>query len=191
MLVGYARVSTIEQNLDRQLEALKIAGCDKIYSEKLSGANTDRPQLQLMFKEIKEGDTIIITDLTRFSRSTMDLFRLIELIKEKKCFVKSLKDTWLDISEENPYSQFLLTVMAGVAQLERDLTRMRQKEGIALAKKKGLYKGRPKLYTENNPRFSHALELYEAGGRSIAEICKICSISESTFYRHMRKAKTV
>jgi DNA invertase Pin-like site-specific DNA recombinase len=121
----------------------------------------------------------------------MDLFRLIELIKEKRCFVKSLKDTWLDISEENPYSQFLLTVMAGVAQLERDLTRMRQKEGIALAKKKGLYKGRPKLYTENNPRFSHALELYEAGGRSIAEICKICSISESTFYRHMRKVKTV
>ena len=191
MLVGYARVSTIEQNLDRQLEALKIAGCEKIYSEKLSGANTDRPQLQLMFEEIKENDTIIITDLTRFSRSTMDLFRLIELIKEKRCFVKSLKDTWLDISEENPYSQFLLTVMAGVAQLERDLTRMRQKEGIALAKKKGLYKGRPKKYTENNPRFAHALALYEAGGHSISEICKICSISESTFYRHMRKVKSV
>ena len=189
MLVGYARVSTIEQNLDRQLEALKNAGCEKIYSDKQTGANMDRPNLQLLFDEIKEGDTIIITDLTRFSRSTMDLFKLIEKIKEKKLFIKSIKDTWLDVSEENPYSQFLLTVMAGVAQLERDLTKMRQKEGIAIAKKKGKYQGRPKKYTENNPRFAHALELYEAGNHSIAEICKICSISESTFYRHMRKEK--
>ena len=70
------------------------------------------------------------------------------------------------------------------------MIKQRQKEGIALAKKKGLYKGRPKKYTENNPRFAHALELYEAGGHTIAEICKICSISESTFYRFMRQHKS-
>ena len=76
-------------------------------------------------------------------------------------------------------------------EYERTMIKQRQKEGIAIAKQKGKYKGRPKKYTENNPRFSHALELYEAGGHSIAEICKICSVSESTFYRHMRKVKSV
>lgn len=191
MFIGYARVSTVEQNLDRQLEALKNAGCEKIYSDKLTGANLERPQLQKMFDELKEGDTIIITDLTRFSRSTTDLFQLVEIIKGKGAFVKSIKDTWLNISDDNPYSQFLLTVMAGVAQLERDLNKMRQKEGIAIAKKKGRYKGRPKTYTETNPRFSHALELYKSEKYSIAEICKICSFSESTFYRYMRGIKNL
>ena len=191
MLVGYARVSTIEQNLDRQIEALEKEGCEKIYTEKITGANTDRPQLKLMFENLKEGDIIVIKDLTRFSRSTRDLFDLLDLVKEKKAFLISLNEKWLDTRDNNPFNQLLFTIMSGLSEYERTMIKQRQKEGIAIAKQKGKYKGRPKKYTENNPRFSHALELYDAGGHSIAEICKICSISESTFYRHMRKVKSV
>lgn len=191
MLVGYARVSTLEQNLDRQIEALEKEGCEKIYTEKITGANTDRPQLKLMFENLKEGDIIVIKDLTRFSRSTRDLFDLLDLVKEKKAFLISLNEKWLDTRDNNPFNQLLFTIMSGLSEYERTMIKQRQKEGIAIAKQKGKYKGRPKKYTENNPRFAHALELYEAGGHSIAEICKICSISESTFYRHMRKVKSV
>ena len=86
---------SLDQNLDRQIEALNKEGCEKIYTEKITGANTNRPQLQLMLDELKEGDTIIrIKDLTRFSRSTRDLFDLLDLIKKKKCFLRSVSDVW-------------------------------------------------------------------------------------------------
>ena len=159
MIIGYARVSSVDQNLDRQIEALKKEGCEKIYTEKITGANTDRPQLQLMFNELKEGDIIIIKDLTRFSRSTRDLFDLLDLVKEKKAFLISLNEKWLDTRDNNPFNELLFTIMSGLSQYERTMIKQRQKEGIALAKKKGLYKGRPKTYTENNPRFAHALRI--------------------------------
>ena len=187
MIIGYARVSSLDQNLDRQIEALKKEGCQKIYTEKITGANTDRPQLNLMLDELKEGDTIIIKDLTRFSRSTRDLFNLMDLINEKKAFLISINEKWLDTRDDNPFNKLLFTIMSGLSEYERTMIKERQKEGIEIAKKKGKYKGRPKKYTENNPRMSHALELYKMGGHTIAEICKICSISESTFYRHKRK----
>jgi DNA invertase Pin-like site-specific DNA recombinase len=189
MIYGYARVSTIEQNLDRQLEALNKFGCEVIYSDKLTGATKERPQLVALFDVLKEGDTIVITDLTRFSRSTRDLFDLVDVIKEKKANIKSLKDTWLDLSSDNPYGEFLFTVMSAVSQLERDLTKMRQKEGIAIAKKKGIYKGRPTTFTENNPRLKHALDLYEGGGYSVKEVCNVTGISEATFYRNWKRRR--
>jgi DNA invertase Pin-like site-specific DNA recombinase len=188
-IYGYARVSTLEQNLERQLEALEEAGCTKIFSDKVTGATKERPQLIELFSILKENDTIIITDLTRFSRSTMDLFNLVDQIRAKGAFLKSIKDEWLNLSNDNPYSQFLLTVMAGVSQLERDLTKMRQKEGIAIAKKKGIYKGRPKTFTENNPRLKHAMDLYLDGGYTVKMVCEATNISEATFYRAWRKKK--
>lgn len=102
-----------------------------------------------MLEDIQEGDIIYVTDLTRITRSTQDLFELIDNIQSKKANLKSLNDTWLDLSEDNPYGQFLITVMAGVDQLERDLIRMRQREGIELAKKDGKFKGRLKKYHKN------------------------------------------
>lgn len=185
-IYGYARVSTLEQNLDRQLEQLKAYGCEKIFQDKITGATTERPALTELFDILQPGDTIIITDMTRFSRSTKDLFALVEEIQERGCYLKSIKDTWLDITSDNPYSHFLLTVMAAVSQLERDLIKMRQKEGIELAKKKGVYKGRPKTYTENNPRLKHALDLYESGQASTKEAWRATGISEATFYRGLR-----
>lgn len=189
---GYARISTDEQNLERQLEALEKEGCQRIYSDTFSGAAMNRPQLNELLEEIKEGDTIIIVDLTRFSRSVQDLFRLVDLIKEKGVFLKSIKDTWLDITSDNPYSAFLLTIMSAVSQLERDLTRHRMKEGIAIAKKKGLYKGRAKTFTEKNPRLKHALDLYEHEQKTLTvkEVCTMTGISEATFYRNWKQRKS-
>ena len=104
MLVGYARVSTDGQNLDRQIDALKAVGVDSrvLYQEKITGTKKDRPELQRMLKELNEGDVVIITDLTRISRSTKDLLDIIEKIKNKGSSIRSLKDTWLDTTSNNP-----------------------------------------------------------------------------------------
>ncbi|USK72732.1 recombinase family protein [Peribacillus asahii] len=183
MLFGYARVSTKEQNLARQLVQLKEAGCQVIFEEKVTGANLHRQELQELLSVIKKGDEILVTDLTRISRSSKDLFELVELLKDKNVALRSLKDTWLDMSSNNPYSHFLLTVMAGVNQLERDLTRMRQKEGIELAKAKGLYNGRPKKYTPKHVGMKHALELYhnKENKYTVKEIVEITNVSRSAF----------
>lgn len=106
------------------------------FEEKESGATTDREQLKNMMEIIQPGDLIIVVDLTRITRSTKDLFQLIEDIKDNGASLKSLKDTWLDTSDDNPYSAFLLTIFAGMNQLERDLIKSRQKEGIAICKGK-------------------------------------------------------
>lgn len=186
-LIGYARVSDVDQNLDRQLKALDGYGCEKIYQEKISGKNTKRPELQKMLSELVPGDVIIIVDLTRFSRSSRDLFDLVDLIKEKGASLKSIKDSWLDTSSDNPYSAFLLTVMAGVAQLERDLIKQRQAEGIAIAKEMGKYKGRLRKYTDKHPGMAHAIELALAKEKTIKEICSITKVSRSALYRELAK----
>lgn len=116
--IGYVRVSSTSQNPSSQFRQLNEIGMDIIYEEKISGATKDREQLQKMLEDLQEGDIIYVTDLTQITRSTQDLFELIDLIRNKKASLKSLKDTWLDLSEDNPYSQFLITVMAGVNQLE-------------------------------------------------------------------------
>jgi DNA invertase Pin-like site-specific DNA recombinase len=140
--IGYIRVSSTSQNPSRQFQQLNEIGMDIIFEEKVSGATKDREQLQKMLEDIQEGDIIYVTDLTRITRSTQDLFELIDNIRSKKANLKSLKDTWLDLSEDNPYSQFLITVMVGVNQLERDLIRMRHvKELNWLRKKESLKVG--------------------------------------------------
>jgi DNA invertase Pin-like site-specific DNA recombinase len=186
---GYARISTEVQSLERQTKALQDFGVDKIYSDVYTGSKMDRPNFQIMLKEVKSGDQIIITDLTRLARSTREMFLLVDQLREKGVTIKSFKDTWLDISSENPYANFLLTVMSAVAQLERDLTYMRTMEGVRIAHAKGKFKGKPKKFTMNNPRMKHAIELYKAGGTSVQEVCKATGISESTFYRTWRIIK--
>lgn len=186
-IYGYARVSTQEQNLARQLKQLKEYGCEYIFEEKTSGATTDRPELQRMMESLQTDDVIVVTDLTRISRSTQDLFKLIETIKEKGASIKSIKDTWLDTTSDNPYSTFLLTVMAGVNQLERDLIKMRQREGIAIAKEQGKYNGRPKQFSHKNAKVKHAIELYEQGNKTVNEICKITGLTRSTFYLRLKE----
>lgn len=187
--IGYIRVSSETQNLDRQFHQLNEIGMDLIFQEKISGATTNRKELQNMLNELKEGDTIYITDLTRITRSTQDLFSLVNQIREKHAFLISLKDTWLDLSIDNPYSQFLITIMAGVNQLERDLIKMRQQEGIDLAKREGKYKGRLKKYHENHVGMNHALKLYNEGEMTVKQICEITNISKAALYRRLKELK--
>jgi DNA invertase Pin-like site-specific DNA recombinase len=187
MIRGYARVSTVGQNIARQTKQLKEAGCEIIYKEKMTGATVERPELQKMLSSLQPNDIVIVTDLTRISRSSRDLFDLVDIIKEKGASLKSLKDTWLDTTSTNPYSDFLLTVMAGVAQLERDLIKQRQAEGIALAKENGKYNGRPRKYTEKHAGMNHAIELYKTGNYTVKQICEITRVSRSAFYRELKE----
>lgn len=187
--IGYVRVSSQDQNQERQICQLNEIGMDIIYQEKVSAATMNREELQKMLSEIHEGDTIYVTDLTRITRSTKDLFVLIDKIKNKNANLKSLKDTWLDLSEDNPYSQFLITVMGGVNQLERDLIKMRQREGIEIAKKEGKFKGRIKKYHEEHAGINYAVKLYRDGNMTVKQICQITNISRSTLYRRLSEEK--
>ena len=139
MIVGYARVSTADQSLDRQLDLLASAGVDSrsVYKEKMTGTKRHRPELDRMISELKPGDEVVITDLTRISRSTKDLLEIVESITEKKASIRSLKDTWLNTGPDNPYTHFLLIVMSGLSQLERDLVSQRTREGLRAAKARG------------------------------------------------------
>ena len=187
MLIGYARVSTNEQNLDRQLDQLKDYGVDKrsIYQEKMTGTRADRPQLNKMIDELQSGDTVVIVDLTRVSRSTKDLLAIIDKIKAKGAYIKSIKDTWLDTTDNNPYNAFLLTVMSGLSQLERDLISVRTKEGLNSARIRGRIGGRPNKQNEK----AAIVTALAAGGMRITDIIKETGLSRSTINRILGKQK--
>ena len=181
MLVGYARVSTLDQNLDRQLDSLISFGADhrNIYKEKLSGRTKNRPEMIRMIEELQLGDIVVVADITRISRSTKDLLEIIEQIKEKGASIKSLKDTWLDTSSNNPYNEFLLTVMAGLSQLERDLISQRTREGLAAAKARGRSGGRP---SKRNTK-AKLVETLASNNYKIKDIIKETGLSRTTIYR--------
>ena len=183
-LIGYARVSTEGQNLDRQIDMLIDYGVRKrnIYQEKITGTKSDREQLNKMIEELEEGDTVIITDLTRISRSTKDLLNIIDRIKEKGASIKSIKDTWLDTTSDNPYNSFLLTVMSGLSQLERDLISQRTKEGLKSAKARGRNGGRP---SKRNDKADTVGLLYKKGYK-IVDIVKQTGLSRATVYRTLK-----
>lgn len=185
--IGYVRVSSQSQNEERQLKQLNEIGMDIIYKETTSGANMDREELQKMLEELKPQDTIYVTDLTRITRSTRDLFVLIDKIKSKGANLKSINDKWLDLSEDNPYSHFLITVMAGVNQLERDLLKMRQREGIEIAKAQGKYKGRVKKYHKDHEGMKHAMKLYREGEMTVKQICEITCVSRTSLYARLKE----
>lgn len=180
-ILGYARVSTDNQNLDRQIDALMAAGVNKkhLYCEKMTGTKADRPELNRLIDDLEINDTVIIADLTRISRSTKDLLEIVDKIKNKGAYIKSLKDTWLDTTSSNPYNDFLLTVMSGLSQLERDLISQRTKEGLASAKARGRNGGRP---SKQNEKAEMVMALYDSGMK-IAEIVRNTELSRSTVNR--------
>ncbi|CEA02880.1 Putative transposon Tn552 DNA-invertase bin3 [Jeotgalicoccus saudimassiliensis] len=187
MIYGYARVSNKDQNLARQIEALKNEGCENIFKEMVSGANLNRPALQNLLEELNAGDIVIVHSLDRISRSTVDLLNLVEMMKKKGVFMKSLQDAWFDMTDDNPFSDFLLTIMSGLSEYERKMIKSRQREGIIQAKKEGKYKGRIRKYTENHVGMNHAIELYHSGAKTVKEICDITKVSKSALYRELKR----
>jgi DNA invertase Pin-like site-specific DNA recombinase len=188
MKIGYCRVSTKQQSLDRQKDQLIEAGVDSrlIYEEVMTGTKKERPELIRMIENLQEGDVVVITDLTRISRSTKDLLQIIDLIKEKGASIKSLKDNWLDTSSESPYGNFLLTVMSGLSELERNLISQRTKEGLESARARGRVGGRPRGRDE---KAEYVMFLVNQGMK-IKDICDKTGISRSTVYRIIEESKS-
>ena len=181
MIYGYARVSTQDQNLDRQIDQLLKSECKVIYKEKITGATMNRAELKKLLDIIQKGDTIVIPDLTRLSRSTKDLFELVEIIEKKGASIKSLKETWLNTT--TPDGRMFFTIMAALSQFEKDLISQRTREGLAAAKKRGHIGGRQQKLTDNEIRL---LIQFHNEGNSMNECIKKFNISKSTFY-HIKK----
>lgn len=184
MIIGYARCSTADQNLDWQLDALNKEGCERIYQEKVSGTKKDRPELSKMLDALRAGDTVVICELTRLSRSTKDLFDLVERINNIGANIRSLKESWLDTTTTQ--GRLLFTIFAGVSQFERDLTHERTMEGLAAARARGRKGGRPKASAKS---IEQALALYDAGSIHIKDILSTTGISKATLYAYLNKRK--
>lgn len=180
MKIGYARVSTQDQNLNRQLDQLKAAGCERIFQEKITGTKKDRPELERMLDQIRTGDVIIICELTRLSRSTKDLFQLVEQIEKKGANIRSLKETWLDTT--TPHGKLMFTIFAGISQFERDLIAQRTREGLDSARARGRKGGRPQ---KNQKDIDLAVKMYKSKQYSIPEIVKATSVSKTSLYRYI------
>lgn len=183
MKIGYARVSTQDQNLDRQIDQLTKAGCTKIYQEKITGTKKERPELDDMLKNIRQGDIIIICDLTRLSRSTKDLITLAEEIKKKGAELISLKE---NLDTTTATGKMMFGMFAVIAQFERDILSERTKQGLESARARGRFGGRKKTDTAI---IKKALTLYKSNEYSIEYICTECGISKNNLYNYIRADK--
>ena len=178
MKVAYIRVSTEEQHEARQKEAMKGFGIDKYFIEKKSGKNADRPQLQAMLEFVREGDTVYIHSLDRLARSTQDLLNIVEQLQAKGVELHSDKEA---IDSNTPTGKLMLTMIAAINQFERENLLERQREGIAIAKEQGKYKGRKQVRPE---AWKEAYAKYRAREiKSVSELAKVLGISRPTVYK--------
>lgn len=178
-IFGYARVSTEQQNLDRQLDALRKYGCDMIYNEKMTGTKRDRPELAKMLDRMTEGDTMVIESLSRLGRSTKDLIELTELFQSKGVHLVSLKES---IDTSTSTGKLLFTLMSAIAQFERDVIADRTREGLKSARARGRTGGRPKTDPD---AIRKAIKLYNTRQYSIREIEELTGVKKSTLYRNL------
>lgn len=181
--IGYYRCSTVDQNPDRQKKILRDRGCEKIFSDMQSGKDMNRPGLKAMLEYIREGDTLYVESISRLARSTRDLLTITDQLQEKHVNFVSEKE---QIDTSNPTGKFMMTVFAAMSELERENILQRQKEGIAIAKEKGKYKGRQPIH------YDHLLfvELYnswKAGEITQKGMAKHLHVSISTLYRIIKR----
>lgn len=182
MNLAYVRVSTVEQNEERQIEALKKFNIEKWFTEKVSGKNMNRPKLQEMLDFCREGDTIYIHDFSRLARSTKDLLDIVERLKEKGVHLVSNKE---NIDSSTPQGKLMLTMIAAIYEFERENMLERQREGIAIAKREGKFKGRKPLELDD---FDKYYELYVSRQITKSEMARKLNISRPTLDK-MIKAK--
>ena len=184
-IYGYCRVSSVDQNENRQLDAMEAQGIPRsqIFIEKQSGKDTSRPGLQNLLSTVKQGDTIIVESVSRFARNTRDLLDLIEQLTAKQVEFISKKEA---IDTTTPTGKFMLTIFGAVAELEREYILQRQHEGIAIAKEQGKYKGRKPIV---HPDFDRVVSKWQAGDILATEAMRRLNMKPSTFYRKVRQAK--
>lgn len=181
MKIGYIRISTADQNTARQEVLMRELGVEQVFIDRMSGKNTDRPELKRMMSFVREGDTVIVEAISRFARNTKDLLDLVEQLTAKQVEFISKKEA---IDTTTPTGKFMLTVFGAVAELEREYILQRQREGIAVAKQNGVYKGRKPI---EHPKFAEIVHLWKGGDITAVEAMKRLDMKPSTFYRKVKE----
>lgn len=181
--IGYVRVSSLEQHEDRQIAALESKGIDKWYVEKVSGKDMNRPQLQSMLDYVREGDTVYVHEFSRLGRSVSDLLEIVDTLQKKGVALISNKEN-LDTS--TPTGKLMLTMMAAIAEFERACILERQREGIKLAKERGVYKGRREIRI---PDFPEYYQRYLKREYNLGELAKKLGISRPTLNKLIEEEK--
>ncbi|MGG0718399.1 recombinase family protein [Robertmurraya massiliosenegalensis] len=181
MIIGYARVSTQDQNLSMQLDALTNAGCLEIFEEKNSGTKKDRTALNEMLKMLRSGDRVVVYKLDRISRSTKHLIELSDLFEERGIEFVSIQD---NIDTSTAMGRFFFRIMASIAELERDILSERTKSGLAAARARGRNGGRP---TADKKKVQLAIKMYQSKDYSINQIVQATGISQATLYRKLNE----
>lgn len=185
MRIGYVRVSTVEQHEERQIiELQEKANVERTFLDKLSGKNTERPELQKMIAFAREGDTIYVSEFSRLARSTKDLLDIVQKLRDKKVQVVSLKENF---DTTTPAGELAMTLFAAIATFERKIMLERQKEGIAVAKAKGVYRGRHQKAKPYN--WKELVEKYQRREiRSVSELMRIAGCSRPTIYNWLKES---
>lgn len=184
MLIGYARISTTTQNLDLQIDALKKAGCEKIYQDQISGAAVNRPALDELIQDIRKDDVLVIWKLDRLGRSFKDLITLVNNLMEKGVGLKSLNDP---IDTTTAQGRLIFNIFGSLAEFERELIRERTLAGLEAARARGKKGGRPSGLSKSAQGKAHSAELlYKEGKLSVIEICTQLGLSKATFYKYLK-----
>ena len=178
--IGYIRVSTIDQNVDRQLEGIKV---DKTFIDKASGKDTKRPQLELLMSFVRTGDTVIVHSMDRLARNLDDLRRIVQTLTGRGVCIEFVKEHLSFTGEDLPMASLMLSVMGAFAEFERALINERQREGIALAKQRGAYRGRKKSLSKTT---ISQLRQRITAGISKAQVAREFGISRQTLYQYLR-----
>jgi DNA invertase Pin-like site-specific DNA recombinase len=178
MIIGYARVSTDDQNLDAQTDALKAAGAERIFADKISGSKRERPELAAMLDQLRPGDVVVVGKYDRLARSLRDLLDLVEAIKDRGAGFRSLAE---DIDTTTPAGRLVFHVFASIAQFERERIAERTKEGLQAAKARGRIGGRPPALTAAQK--AEVRRMRDDEQRAISEIARLFKVSERTVRR--------
>jgi DNA invertase Pin-like site-specific DNA recombinase len=180
--IGYVRVSTLDQNPERQLEQVAL---DRVFTDHASGKDIERPQLEALLSFVREGDTVVVHSMDRLARNLEDLRHLVRALTRHGVRVEFVKENLTFTGEDSPMATLLLSVMGAFAEFERALIRERQREGIALAKRRGVYRGRKRQLSEDE-----AARLRErvAAGEPKAAVARAFGISRETLYRYLERA---
>lgn len=182
MLIGYARVSTQDQNLDLQIDALQKAGCEKIIEDRITGSSETRPGLNTLFEMLRKGDILVVWRLDRLGRSLKHLIEMVNKLDEQGIAFKSITES---IDTSSPGGKLIFHIFGALAEFERNIIRERTKAGLSAARARGKVGGRPKALTESKRKA--LISLYNQKQHTIKELCEMFNIKKATLYKYVKQ----